>query len=1414
MEAVFTSKAKEKSHRTHEADASPETDLSSPRGTGATAGLPLFLRGAGIATGGGGFIQRQPEPGIEEEELEEEELPVQTKLIIGQPADAYEQEADQIAETAAHQSVLSNSKPAAVPMEARDDRIQRANASVPQPSAGSPLQTPDSGSPLSGRVREKVEPLLGADLGHVRVHTGAPANDAAQGLRAKAFTYKNHIWLGPHQNPNDVGLMAHEASHVIQQSSAPTGPQLIQRKPADYQHPEDGGAVLSRMQARIREGAGDSGIEIAAAPGGASHGTEPAVAPPVGEAAGENPEAARASAMVDREELEAKKGELQPEANPDVDRPAEERPRVEQSAGVTEEVVDTPGEPLVEGEQAEAATEKEGEGKEKEEGKGDAMSEAEQAAVKADQAFAAASAQVMPSPESPVSPPEPVSPVDAAGMPLPDDPETEFEIAGLAERAQTLRDEGLHLRMLATQERGNAEVLRGNIEMVRGGLSQAEEGVAKSNDHLAFRQQLVGQARESLTISEQKAQLVAEQAPDFSTKADEGKEETGPMANEAGELAGESAANTPDDPEAAANAQEQGGKINQAGSDINTTDDAITQTQTKAQSLGEDAARAQEMNAQTQEKITAMDETLSQTSKSLSRMVGQNREARGQVVSMESQPDQLLRQAASLDEQGAALIQASYEIETQLRQAQTGFERGMKSVPGSKALEDPDEQPAPKREDQTIQLLQEDGGTPADQPPTALPELSEAMDAGMSIPLEAAVPETTSPQELTSQSAAQSPSGEGRYGERVDLDLASGLPSWLTGVDPVSEHARMKAQQAEQERRRSQIAQINQMANGRFENLSASQKMGIALQLTGQNLFGSVSNIRWPGWGHLALGLIDPRGPLMGVAGGLSMTLSGAANLFSSEQWERDPLGNLLKSAADIATGLTIILGSITALAGVIIAIMTAITILSLGTAAPVTGPIIAFCATVLTTVGGWTIAVGKVALILQALVFIKNLIDAATARTAEDLQNQSDQMTQNVSNAGNVVMQLGMAKLSQIGGRQMQSAISEAGGGVRFAALMGARGPLGSAVSGIRRAGWGGYAREVAGGIRGGLGRGGRYLRTTSVTQGARDLSKSARSVWRHLTTAEGPRLTGRQGLSREFLLGRNIPRGSFLSASRGIVREELAQAGITGARSIGAGVATGQRSVWNLQGEPIPDANLPVNLRERGGVDRVFVEPGPGGGRGNVVVVRRGELAEWAETNRALQEQIGRGYLTESPQGGLLSLEELRGQRVLDLAAGTRGQTVADLRARGIEAYGMDIALSDEALSRFLRRSDIATQVPFTGQFDVAFELYGGLSYGLGPDAAAALRNATGAVRPGGTLYIGPLSTGVQRELEPLVASIVQRGGALNRRPYSVDQIWRITLPPAQPRGFLDLLLAGLIRPAGSPRQPERLDTQVRSR
>ena len=359
----------------------------------------------------------------------------------------------------------------------------------------------------------------------------------------------------------------------------------------------------------------------------------------------------------------------------------------------------------------------------------------------------------------------------------------------------------------------------------------------------------------------------------------------------------------------------------------------------------------------------------------------------------------------------------------------------------------------------------------------------------------------------------------------------------MTGIDPVSAEERQQAADKKEEERQDQIAQINDMAGKSFDKLDGIDKAGIALRLTWRNTFSRVSNIKWPGWGHLAAGLIDPRGPLMGVVGGVNKILSGGA------EFAKDPsLVNFLKLMTDTATGITIILGSITALAGLIAGIMTALTILSLGTLAPISGPIIAFCATVMSTVGGWTISFGIIALILQALVFIGNLIKAATAENAEELQKQSEEMTKNVADAGNVAMQIGMAKLAQVGGRGLQSGIAEAGGGVRFAANMGAKGPVARVVTGVKTSGVKGFAGEVATGAGKAVRGAGAAVKAipgkvATAAEKAGGYGKLAlqtgKAVIKKLGAEGKEPLPAGKGFSREFLIGKDVPEGGIWKAA-----------------------------------------------------------------------------------------------------------------------------------------------------------------------------------------------------------------------------------------------------------------------------------------
>ncbi len=102
------------------------------------------------------------------------------------------------------------------------------------------ISTKDAGVPLRPHVLQKLESRMGADLSGVRVHEGPAAQQSAAALQARAFTHKGDIWLGRGESQDNLNLMAHEATHVVQQGAAA-------RRSADApRHDEDDKPVVRR----------------------------------------------------------------------------------------------------------------------------------------------------------------------------------------------------------------------------------------------------------------------------------------------------------------------------------------------------------------------------------------------------------------------------------------------------------------------------------------------------------------------------------------------------------------------------------------------------------------------------------------------------------------------------------------------------------------------------------------------------------------------------------------------------------------------------------------------------------------------------------------------------------------------------------------------------------------------------------------------------------------------------------------------------------------------------------------------------------------------------------------------------------------------------------------------------------------
>jgi hypothetical protein len=157
----------------------------------------------------------------------------QTKAAISVPTDAYELEADHVAEEVMNEP---------------------ANASI----NGLP-HIDGNGGRLPEASRAFFETRFGHDFSRVRLHAGGDAGEAAQSVNARAFTIGPDIFFGRGQfaPETDEGqrLLAHELAHVVQQRSAPeigaSNRRAADRAPVEVSQSAAPGGVIHRRPAEL-----------------------------------------------------------------------------------------------------------------------------------------------------------------------------------------------------------------------------------------------------------------------------------------------------------------------------------------------------------------------------------------------------------------------------------------------------------------------------------------------------------------------------------------------------------------------------------------------------------------------------------------------------------------------------------------------------------------------------------------------------------------------------------------------------------------------------------------------------------------------------------------------------------------------------------------------------------------------------------------------------------------------------------------------------------------------------------------------------------------------------------------------------------------------------------------------------------
>jgi hypothetical protein len=154
-----------------------------------------------------------------------------SRLQVSKPGDASERDAERVA---------GQAQPSAGETSRRGAELPGSRPEQPRPPAGDQGSARDAligslgpGRPLDPIARETMEARLDADLGDVRIHTGADAASAADRLDARAFTAGQHIAFGagqyaPHSPAGDR-LLAHELTHTLQSRDPGANLPAVQR---------------------------------------------------------------------------------------------------------------------------------------------------------------------------------------------------------------------------------------------------------------------------------------------------------------------------------------------------------------------------------------------------------------------------------------------------------------------------------------------------------------------------------------------------------------------------------------------------------------------------------------------------------------------------------------------------------------------------------------------------------------------------------------------------------------------------------------------------------------------------------------------------------------------------------------------------------------------------------------------------------------------------------------------------------------------------------------------------------------------------------------------------------------------------------------------------------------------------------
>jgi hypothetical protein len=183
-----------------------------------------------------------------------EDCGLQTKTRIGPAGDAFEQEADTLAER------LANGERVVV----RGQTGRTLHAKSAGATRGEVAASIGHGQPLPISLQREFGPRLGRDLSKVRIHTGAAADAAASSVAARAFTLGSDLVFGSNEfAPDSVTgrhLIAHELVHWVQQHGQ--SDRLQRNLKVDAKASDDPTTAISQMTPTLNKICPDFNVDV------------------------------------------------------------------------------------------------------------------------------------------------------------------------------------------------------------------------------------------------------------------------------------------------------------------------------------------------------------------------------------------------------------------------------------------------------------------------------------------------------------------------------------------------------------------------------------------------------------------------------------------------------------------------------------------------------------------------------------------------------------------------------------------------------------------------------------------------------------------------------------------------------------------------------------------------------------------------------------------------------------------------------------------------------------------------------------------------------------------------------------------------------------------------------------------------